>query len=204
MAGSDRGKKSRTLVRATEQIEPSILTFRGHKVLLDADLADVYDVTVGALNQAVKRNSARFPSDFMFQLSWEEARAVKTLRSQSVILKRGAHLKYRPYAFTEHGAVMLASVLKSPIAVTASIAVVRAFVRLRQMVLSHDEFRARLETIEKKLEDHDEKFGAVFEAIRALMDEEQQEDVNRPRIGYETEGLNRGKLMYTTLGPKHT
>ena len=136
MAGSDRGKKSRTLVRATEQIEPSILTFRGHKVLLDADLADVYDVTVGALNQAVKRNSARFPSDFMFQLSWEEARAVKTLRSQSVILKtgRGGHSKYLPYAFTEQGVGMLSSVLHSKRAVQVNIEIMRTFVRLRRML----------------------------------------------------------------------
>ena len=190
-------------LRQQEQIEPAILSIRGHKVLLDIDLAAVYGVPVRTLNQAATRNKSRFPSDFMFQLTWDEAELAKTSRSQTVTLKRGRNLKYRPYAFTEHGAVMLASVLKSPIAVTASIQVVRAFVRLRQMVLSHDKFRAKLEAIEKRLEDQDQQFAAVFEAIRALMDSDEQE-AHRPRIGYQTEGLNRGRLTYTTMGPKET
>ncbi len=184
-------------------LEPPILTLRGQKVLLDRDLAAIYGTTVGALNQAVKRNKGRFPSDFMFQLSWEETRLVSDLRSQNVILKRGGHLKFRPNAFTEHGAVMLAAILNSPVAVAASIQVVRAFVRLRQVLLSHEEFRGKLEAIEKRLEDHDEKFAAVFEAIRALMNED-DEEVKRPQIGYQTEGLHKGRLTYTTMGPRET
>ncbi len=184
-------------------LEPPILTLRGQKVLLDRDLAAIYGTTVGALNQAVKRNKGRFPSDFMFQLSWEETRLVSDLRSQNVILKRGGHLKFRPNAFTEHGAVMLAAILNSPVAVAASIQVVRAFVRLRQVLLSHEEFRGKLEAIEKRLEDHDEKFAAVFEAIRALMNED-DEEVKRPQIGYQTEGLHKGRLIYTTMGPRET
>jgi hypothetical protein len=203
MPHSGRTKKQLGLPGSQEQIEPSITTVRGHKILLDTDLAGIYGVAVKVLNQAVKRNLSRFPSDFMFQLSWEETRMVRVLRSQTVTLERGGHLKYRPYAFTEHGALMLASILKSPIAVAASIQVVRAFVRLRQMVLSHDVFRARLAAIERRLEDHDEKFAAVFEAIRALMDAD-EEQAKRPRIGYQTEGLQRGRLMYTTLGPRNT
>lgn len=128
------------------QIERQILHLRGQKVLLDSDLASPYGVPVKALNQAVKRNTGRFPPDFMFQLSPEE---VAALRSQIVTLNavgasgggRGRHRKYLPYAFTEHGAVMLASVLNSPVAVEASIQVVRAFVRLRQMVLTSDKLR---------------------------------------------------------------
>ena len=184
-------------------LEPPILTLRGQKVLLDRDLAAIYGTTVGALNQAVKRNKGRFPSDFMFQLSWEETRLVSDLRSQNVILKRGGHLKFRPNAFTEHGAVMLAAILNSPVAVAASIQVVRAFVRLRQVLSSHEEFRGKLEAIEKRLEDHDEKFAAVFEAIRALMNED-DEEVKRPQIGYQTEGLHKGRLIYTTMGPRET
>ena len=95
-------------------VEPSILTLRGRKILLDRDLAVIYGTTVGALNQAVKRNKGRFPIDFMFRLSWDETRLVSALRSQNVILKRGGHLKFRPNAFTEHGAVMLAAIFEQP------------------------------------------------------------------------------------------
>jgi len=131
MPRGKQNKRGLVLAEATEQIDPAIVTARGHKVLLDADLAGIYGVTV------------------------------------------------------------------------ASIGVVRAFVRLRQLVLSHEEFRARLQAIEKQLEDHDQQFAAVFEAIRALMDIDEQE-AQRPRIGYQTEGLHRGKLLYTTMGPRQT
>ncbi len=194
-----QGRKQQDLAKVPpNDVEPSILTLRGQKVLLDRDVAAIYGTTVGVLNQAVKRNKGRFPIDFMFRLSWDETRLVSALRSQNVILKRGGHLKFRPNAFTEHGAVMLAAILNSPVAVAASIQVVRTFVRLRQVLSSHEGFRAKLEAIEKRLEDHDEKFGAVFEAIRALMDTD-EEEAKRPRIGYETEGLQRGGLSYTTV-----
>jgi len=183
-----------------EDIGPSIETIRGQKVLLDIDLAQLYNVPVRVLNQAVKRNRSRFPGDFMFQLSWEEAERVIASRSQIVTLKRGRNVKYRPFVFTEHGAVMLASILNSPVAVAASIQVVRAFVRLRQVLATSEEFRDRLDAIEKKLEDHDQSFAVVFEAIRKLMDEEEEERPLKPKIGFETEGRETGRLSYTS-GP---
>jgi phage regulator Rha-like protein len=166
-----------------ERVQRRILVIRGHRVLLDGDLAEAYGVEVRLLNQAVKRNKERFPSDFAFQLSMEETEA---LRSQSVILKRGQHRKYRQYAFTEHGAVMLASVLRSPVAIQASIAVVRAFVRLRQVLADHEVFHRKLEQIEKRLVDHDQRLVVAFDAIRQLM-EETAEEPSKPRIGYATE-----------------
>ncbi len=113
-----------------------ILVLRGQKVMLDSDLARLYGVSTGRLNEQVKRNADRFPQDFMFQLTRAE---VESLRSQIAILEpgRGKHRKYLPYAFTEHGALMLASVLNSPIAVEASIFVVRAFIRLREVIATH-------------------------------------------------------------------
>lgn len=170
-----------------DEIERRILVLRGHKVLLDSDLATAYGVSVKQLNQAVRRNAERFPPDFMFRLSPEEMRA---LRSQIVTLDvppaRGRHRKYPPYAFTEHGAVMLSAVLHSPAAVQASIQVARAFVRLRQLILTSDKLRRKLARIETKLQDHDERFAVVFDAIRQLMDHD-DEEAARPLIGYETE-----------------
>lgn len=150
----------------SERIERAILLMRGEKVLLDSDLAELYGVETRALNQAVGRNASRFPDDFMFRLTSEETEAVQRSRSQSVILKRGRNIKYLPYAFTEHGALMLANILKSERAVQASVQVVRAFVRLRQMLASNAELARKLEALEKK---YDTQFKAVFDAIRHLM-----------------------------------
>jgi phage regulator Rha-like protein len=153
-------------VVGVEVIERRIFFIRGEKVMLDSDLARLYGVSTARLNEQVKRNRHRFPEDFMFQLNKEEAEG---LRSQSAILKtgaRGQHRKYLPYAFTEHGAVMLASVLNSSTAVQASIQVVRAFVRLRSILAAHKELAQKLEEMEKK---YDARFREVFEAIRQLM-----------------------------------
>ena len=149
-----------------ERIERAILSIRGEKVMLDRDLAELYGVETRVLNQAVKRNADRFPEDFMFQLTAGEAEAVRRSRSQSVILKRGENIKYLPYAFTEHGALMLANVLNSERAAQTSVQVVRAFVRLRQMLASNAELARRLEAMEKK---YDRRFKIVFDAIRQLM-----------------------------------
>jgi len=145
-----------------ERIERSILLIRGHKVMFDSDLAELYGVSTKRLNQQVKRNSDRFPEDFMFQLSAEE---FANLRSQFATASWGGR-RTPPYAFTEHGAVMLASVLNSPVAVRASIEVVRAFVRLRQMLASHEDLARKLAVLEKK---YDAQFKVVFDAIRQLM-----------------------------------
>jgi hypothetical protein len=148
-----------------QRIVHSVHRIRGHNVLLDADLALLYGVTVSALNQAVKRNAERFPRDFMFQLSAAEAAA---LRSQTVTLdgRRGAHRKYRPYAFTEQGVAMLSSVLRSRRAVLVNVEIMRAFVRLRRMFESHADLARKLDALERR---YDAQFRVVFQAIRELM-----------------------------------
>ncbi|HSH95911.1 MAG TPA: ORF6N domain-containing protein [Roseimicrobium sp.] len=147
-----------------ERIERSILLIRGERVMLDRDLAALYGVTTKALNQAVKRNLHRFPPDFMFQISHEEAGC---LRSQSVTSKRNrGGRRYLPYAFTEHGALMLANVLNSERAARTSVQVVRAFVRLRQLLSSNADLARKVESLEKK---YDAQFKVVFDAIRQLM-----------------------------------
>ena len=167
-----------------ERIERQIVVLRRHKVMLDVDLAEAYGVAVGRLNEAVKRNRERFPPDFMFQLTVAEFAA---LRSQFATSNAGrGGRRYRPYAFIEHGAVMVASILNSPTAVRPSIAVVRAFVRLRQFLADSDVLRRKLDEIEAKLTDHDEKLAVAFQAIRQLMDDDAKRG-KRPRIGYETE-----------------
>lgn len=153
-----------------EAVEESILLIRGQKVILDRTLAKLYGVSTKVLNQAVKRNLERFPSDFMFQLTMDEARALQATRfSQIVTLKRshqGRNTTYRPYAFTEHGILMLSSVLKSNRAVGVNIEIMRAFVRLRELLASNEELNMRLDSLERK---YDGQFKVVFEAIRQLM-----------------------------------
>jgi len=138
--------------------------------MLDRDLANLYGVETRVLNQAVKRNSDRFPEDFMFQLSMEEARTLFLSRSQTVTLKRGRNIKYRPHVFTEHGAVMLANVLQSPVAVRASIQVVRAFVHLRQILATHENLARKMEALERKVGKHDADLDAILEVLRDLLE----------------------------------
>ena len=173
------------------QAERRILLLRSHKVMLDSDLAELYGVEARALNQAVKRNAERFPEDFMFRLTQEESAALRSQsvisnpdeysddpgnssqpvmsprsRSQTVILKRGQNIKYLPYAFTEQGVAMLSSVLRSPRAVMVNVEIMRAFVRLRQMLASNADLARKLANLEKK---YDAQFKIVFDAIRELM-----------------------------------
>ena len=133
-----------------EFVEQRIFVIRGQKVILDADLAQLYGVTTKRLNEQVKRNRDRFPEDFMFRLSSEEGKSILASRSQIATLKRGQNLKYAPYAFTEHGAVMVANVLNSSVAVHASIQVVRAFIKLREIAANHQDLVLKLEQMEKK------------------------------------------------------
>jgi hypothetical protein len=160
-----------------ERIERVILMIRGEKVMLDADLASLYGVTTKRLNEQVKRNIDRFPDTFMFQLTKAE---FDGLKSQIATSSWGGRRKL-PYVFTEHGVVMLASVLNSAIAVAASIEVVKAFVRLRLMLASNAELARKLETLEKK---YDAQFKVVFDAIRQLMTPPQKE---KRRIGFRIE-----------------
>jgi ORF6N domain len=171
--------KTQAIVPA-EKIESRILLIRGHKVMLDSDLAEVYRTTTKALNQAVRRNRERFPAEFMFQLNRGEKDEVVTNCDHLRRLKYSPNL---PFAFTEYGAVMLASVLKSPIAVQASIAVVRAFVKLREMLATHRELARKLAQLEKRIEGHDEEIAAIFEAIRQLME---PPDKSSKRIGFQS------------------
>ena len=166
-----------------ERIGSAIRLVRGQKILLDNDLARLYGVETRVLNQAVKRNTERFPEDFMFQLSPDEAEAWLRSRSQFVILKRGENLKYRPYAFTEQGVAMLSSVLRSPRAVEVNIAIMRAFVKLREIIASHRQLARRLEEMESK---YDSQFKIVFDAIRELM---KPPEKPRRRIGFGTPGV---------------
>ena len=172
----------------SERIAHSILLLRGQKVLLDADLAELYGVETRVLVQAVKRNLERFPEDFMFQLTWEEANPLRSQsvilntaveqsdevspsvsRSQTVSLKRGANVKYRPYAFTEQGVAMLSSVLRSPQAIAVNVEVMRAFVRLREVLAGNKELAAKLGELERKLKGHDQAIAGILDAIRQLM-----------------------------------
>jgi ORF6N domain len=150
-----------------ELIEDTILLIRGKRVILDHDLARLYGVATKALNQAVKRNLERFPEDFMFQLTkaeTDELQHLKRLRSQIVTLKksRGTHRKYQPYAFTEHGILMLSSVLKSPRAVQVNIQIMRTFVRLRQMFVSNETLIERLDELEENYDVKLVLFSALF------------------------------------------
>lgn len=140
-----------------------IIRIRGHAVMLDTDLAALYGVPVKRLNEQVRRNSRRFPEDFMFQLTLAEA---QRSRSQIATLKRGHNIKYLPYAFTEHGAIMAANVLRSERAEEMSVVVVRAFVRLRRMALSVEGLARKVNDLESK---YDKQFKVVFDAVRSLM-----------------------------------
>ena len=161
-----------------DRIEKAILLVRRQKVMLDADLAGLYGVETRVLVQAVKRNLERFPEDFMFQLSREE---FAVLRSQSVTSSDRGGRRYPPYAFTEQGVAMLSSVLRSQRAVQVNIEIMRAFIRLRQMLASHAELSRKLDALEKK---YDAQFKDVFEAIRQLMAPPEQK---RRAIGFRKE-----------------
>ena len=145
------------------RVEGAILAIRGHRILLDADLAPLYGVSVKALNQAVRRNKLRFPDDFMFQLTADEA---KNLRSQIVTSSSWGGRRYLPLAFTEQGVAMLSSVLRTEQAALVNVEIMRAFVRLRQLLQQNAELVGKLNALERK---YDAQFRVVFDAIRELM-----------------------------------
>ena len=165
------------------KIERSILLARGEKVILDADLAKLYGVATKRLNEQVRRNIDRFPDDFVFQLNRNE---LDNLRSQSVTSSSGyGGRRYAPYAFTEHGAIMAATVLNSPRAVQVSVYVVRAFVQLRRVLGQNKELAAKLADLERKVGDHDQKIVAIIQAIRELMAPPPKPP--RKQIGFQSE-----------------
>ena len=155
--------------------EPAIQLVRGQRVMLDSDLAAIYQVSTKRLNQQLRRNRSRFPADFAFQLTVEELInlrlqfATSSLRSQITTSKKHGGRRYLPWVFTEHGAIMLASILNSDVAVQASVRVVRAFVRLREMVAGHAGLAAKLAELERRLDSHDESIANLFQAIRQLL-----------------------------------
>jgi hypothetical protein len=180
---NSRGRKfmTKTAIILSETIENCIIFLRGQKVILSFHLAEMYGVEPRALVQAVQRNRGRFPSDFMFQLSADEW---GSLRSHFVTLDtgRGKYPKYLPYAFAEQGVAMLSSVLNSPRAVQVNIEIMRAFVRLRSMVISNVDLARKIGELESK---YDEQFGVVFEAIRRLM--EPPDSGSKRRLGFAVE-----------------
>jgi len=149
-----------------KRIEKKILLIRNQKVMIDRDLAELYGVATKRLNEQVKRNIERFPFDFMFQLTLEEKSEVVANCDHLKNLKYSPNL---PYAFTEHGALMLASVLNSSRAVEASIYVVRAFIRLREILLTHKELAKKLKELELKIDSHDQHIQAIFDVINQLL-----------------------------------
>jgi phage regulator Rha-like protein len=152
---------------ATEHIVNQIFFIRGHKVMLDSDLAELYGVLTKNLNKAVSRNTDRFPKDFMFQLTEEE---LGSLRFQFGTSNKGrGGRRYLPYAFTQEGIAMLSSVLKSKRAIAMNIAIMRAFVKLREILSTHKELAAKLDALERKVGRHDQEIHAILEAIRQLM-----------------------------------
>ncbi len=157
--------KAKASVLLLEQLTETIHIIRGERVMLDADLAELYGVETKALLQAVKRNLDRFPEDFMFQLTKHE---VAILRSQIVTSRWGGR-RYPPYAFSEHGVAMLSSVLRSPKAIAVNIEIVRAFVRMRKIVFSNEELAQKLDELDRRVSKHDTAIAEIIEAIRQLM-----------------------------------
>jgi hypothetical protein len=174
---------AKALVLRPNDLQEAIHLIRGQKVLLDRDLAALYGVTTGNLNKAVRRNVQRFPRDFMFELSREEA---DSLSFQIGILKRGQHFKYLPRAFTEQGVAMLSSVLNSPRAIQVNIAIMRVFVRLRETLSLHKELAHKLEELEKKIQGQDEHIHTLFDAIRQLTEpaENSQGSAKEKEMGF--------------------
>ena len=153
----------------TKSIESLILTLRGQKVILDGDLAELYGVPPKVFNQAVKRNMQRFPQDFCFQITIAEAEKVQRSRSQFVTLKRGQNIKYLPHAFTEHGAIMAATILNSPEAVAMSVFVVRAFMQMREQLAANAAILKRLAEIDKTLLEQDSALGIIWAKLQPLL-----------------------------------
>jgi len=168
--------KDKNIVPA-EKIDRAILFLRGCKVMLDSDLAEIYGVKTSRLNEQVKRNKDRFPNDFMFQLTKQEKQEVIANCDHLQKLK---FARTNPYAFTEHGTIMLANVLNTPTAIETSVLIVRAFVKLREILSTHKDLERKIIELESK---YDKRFKLIFEAIRELMQQEQLEK-NRPMIGY--------------------
>jgi hypothetical protein len=201
-----------TAIVPVEQVQKRIHLIRSQRVMLDADLAEFYGVTTKQLNQQVRRNAKRFSPLFMFQLRWDEAESLRSqivtsnpsgipetseitasnpllLRSQIVTSNGRGGRRYRPFAFTEYGVLMVATVLKSEQADKVSVFLISAFVKLREILAAHHELSAKLSELERKLDTHDGQILALIDAIRELMEE--PEEPQKPPIGFATEAIGR-------------
>ena len=174
-----------SIIIEEEVIISKIFQLRGKKVMLSHDLADLYRVETKVLNQQVKRNIAKFPEKYMFQLTKLE---FDTLRSQNVTLERGKHPKYLPFAFTEHGVLMLSSVLNSEWANKVSLHIIDTFVKIRELLYMHKDVIQQLELVQNKLSSQDNQIKVIFEYLQQLEKEKQDElkFKKRPRVGYKT------------------
>jgi len=166
----------------TQDVLSLITTIRGQRVILAGDLAGLYGVETKRLNEQIRRNLERFPSDFMFQLTADEANAHKSLRSQIATLNQGQHLKYLPYAFTEHGAIMAANVLNSPQAVAMSVYVVRAFIQQRDVLSANEAILKRLAEIDQTLLQHNSALRDIYQKLLPLLQPPPEKP--RPKIGF--------------------
>ena len=177
-------EESKSLV-PVEIIQSKIYLIRGHKVMLDKELSELYGVSTKRLKEQVRRNLKRFPGDFMLELTWEET---ESLRSQIATLKRGEHIKYLPYAFTEQGVAMLSSVLNSDRAIEINIQIMRVFTKLREMMISHKDLARKIEDLERKFqekfEEHDKKIILIFNAIKELLAGKAEAEKNRGPMGF--------------------
>jgi hypothetical protein len=167
-------------------VESRILHLRNHKVILDSDLAELYNVSVKRLNEQVKRNRERFPADFVFRLT---AKEYENLRSQNATSKRGGR-RYSPYAFTEHGAIMVATILNSRRAIEMSVFVVRAFVHLRESLATNRKIAGKLNELESRLEKHDTAIQDIIDAIKELM---APDEAPRSKIGFQLPSAKKRK-----------
>lgn len=181
----DKDNSKNDSLMTFEEIEKKIYLIRGQKIMLDSDLAEVYGVTTKRLNEQVRRNKNRFPEDFMFQFTKEEYLNFVNRSQIATGSQKHRDPKFPPYVFTEHGAVMLASILNSPAAIEASLQVVRAFVRLRTILAEHKELAAKIEELEKKMDDkfavQDEKIISILKIIKQFIE---TPATGRKQIGY--------------------
>ena len=172
-----------TVAIIEEKIVDKIHLVRGQKVMIDRDLAELYGVETRRLKEQVNRNLSRFPKHYMFELTQKE---YESLRSQNATLKQGGHAKYLPYAFTEHGVLMLANVLKSGRAIEMSIKVIDVFVKLREMLLTHKDILLKLEVLEKQVVQNSEEIQTIFSALKQLLNPPQEP---RKRIGFKPDEI---------------
>ncbi|HUO06966.1 MAG TPA: ORF6N domain-containing protein [Phycisphaerae bacterium] len=177
-------KKSSVDIIPLERVQRHILIIRSQRVILDSDLAFLYGVSTKRLNEQVSRNADRFPDDFMFRLTKNET---ESLRSQFATSNTRGGRRYTPFVFTEHGAIMAATILSSPQAVKASLFVVRAFVKLRELLSTHHQLSQKLNDLELKLQDHDGQILSIIEAIRELMNDPDDAEEQKPPVGFHTE-----------------